>query len=150
MSFYNDDYLRRLLIEQPYIRARLTNPGGSIIMTAVSADTDTVAQDYSSQIGSSFHLDLLEAEMKFRELPEDQQRALLDWAAGVSSKEAASYQNVKGNVIRKRVQRGVEALTDKMNENEQRGTDDTRTDRGLDPEGRRPQATQIDEEDGDD
>ena len=149
MSFYNDDYLRRLLIEQPYIRAKLTNPGGSIIMTSVSADADVVVQDYSSQIGSAFHLDLIEAEMKFRELPEDQQRALLDWAAGVSSKEAAMYQNVKGNVIRKRVQRGVESLTDKMNDGTEGSTDDARTDRGRHSEGRRPQTPQVDEEVGD-
>jgi hypothetical protein len=125
-DFYHDDYLRRLLIESPYIRAKLTNPGGSIIMASVAADTDRVNQDYSSQIGSGFHLDLIEAEVIFRELPEDQQQALLAWAAGVSSKEAAMYSNVKGNVHRKRVERGLTALTDKMNDgtegNEPRGT----------------------------
>lgn len=114
-TFYNSDYLRKLLVERPYIRARLENAGGSVILTGVAADTEALSE-YSSQIGSSFHLDLIEAEMLLRELPQEQQVALAQWAAGLTPKQAAMYTNVKGTVTRKRRQRGIETLTEKMNE----------------------------------
>lgn len=114
-TFYNSDYLRKLLVERPYIRARLENAGGSVILTGVAADTESLSE-YSSQIGSSFHLDLIEAEMLLRELPQEQQVALAQWAAGLTPKQAAMYTNVKGTVTRKRRQRGIETLTEKMNE----------------------------------
>lgn len=114
-EFYTNDYLRKLLLERPYIKARLENPGGSIIMTGVAADTEQ-PQEYSSQIGSGFHLDLVEAEMKFRELPREQQEALLAWANGISPKEASMYFSAKGTVLRKRRERGIDALTEKMND----------------------------------
>lgn len=116
-DFYTSDYLRKLLIESPYIKARLENPGGSVILTGTAADTEQ-PQDYSSQIGSGFHLDLVEAQLKFQELPADQQEALLAWALGVSAKEASMYFSATGAVIRKRRERGVSALTDKMNQDD--------------------------------
>lgn len=114
-EFYTNDYLRKLLLERPYVRARIENPGGSIIMTGVAADTEQ-PQEYSSQIGSSFHLDLVEAEVKFKELPREQQEALYAWSQGVSPKEASMYFSAKGAVLRKRRERGVAALTEKMND----------------------------------
>jgi len=116
MSDYANDYLRRLLIEAPYIRARLENQGGSVILTGVAADTERVNSDYSSQIGSGFHLDLIEAELALRELPVEQQEALVAWASGVSAKEAALYSSVHGTVLRKRRERGIKAITEKMND----------------------------------
>lgn len=124
MSFYNDDYLRKLLIERPKIRAKLENAGGSLILTGTAASTEN-GQDYSSQIGSGPHLDLIEMEMHLQELPEDQRNALIAWAEGVTPQEAAMYFSAKGSVLRKRRQRGVEALTEKMNNGEGRSANDT-------------------------
>jgi hypothetical protein len=125
-DFYTNDYLRRLLIEAPYIKARLLNPGGSVILTGTAADTES-PQEYSSQIGSGFHLDEIEMEVKFRELPQDQQEALVAWALGVTPKEASMYFAAKGTVLRKRRERGVTALTEKMNDGEQSTEDTGRT-----------------------
>lgn len=140
-NFYTSDYLRKLLIESPYIRARLENAGGSVILTGVAADTEALSE-YSSQIGSSFHLDVIEAEMIFRELPEDQQQALIQWAAGLTPKQAALYYNAKGTVQRKRRERGIAAMTEKINEGTQ--SDDNRgTSERPSGEGR-PQPTRFD------
>lgn len=111
---YSNDYLRKLLVEAPRIRARLTNPGGSVILTSTAAMTEQAAE-YSPQIGSSSHLDLIEMELHFRELPKDQQRALLEWALGVTAEQAAYFNDIKGSVFRKRRQRGIENLADSMN-----------------------------------
>lgn len=128
-DFYHSDYLRKLLIESPYIKARLENAGGSVILTGVAADTESLSE-YSSQIGSSFHLDLIEAEMIFKELPQDQQTALIQWAAGLTPKQAALYYNAKGTVQRKRRERGIAAITEKMNEG---STDDDNRGTGQRP-----------------
>lgn len=121
-DLYTSDYMRKLLIESPYIRARLENPGGSVILTGTAADTER-ADEYSPQIGSGFHLDLIEAETLLRELPTDQRDALLVWAAGVTAKQAAMYFSAKGTVLRKRRERGVESLTEKMNDESTRTAD---------------------------
>lgn len=112
---YSNDYLRKLLVERPRIRARLENPGGSVILTSSAAMTEQ-AQEYSPQIGSSAHLDLIEMELHFAELPRDQQEALIAWALGMSAQQAAYYNDIKGSVFRKRRQRGIETLTESMNE----------------------------------
>ncbi len=122
-ELYNNDYIRKLVLEAPYIKARLTNPGGSVILTGVAADTYQ-QQEYSSQIGSGFHLDLIETQIKFAELPTEQKQALVAWAIGVSPKEAALYFSAKGVVLRKRRERGVQSLTVKMNEDEPSRTED--------------------------
>ena len=116
-EFYSNDYVRKLFLESPYIRARLENPGGCVILRGIAADTEA-PQEYSSQIGSGFHLDLLEAEIKFSELPPEQQAALAAWRDGVSAKEASMYFAAKGAVIRKRRERGVDNMTKKLNEDE--------------------------------
>ena len=140
-EIYRNDYMRRLLIEAPYIRAKLENPGGSVIQTGVTADTEAL-NEYSSQIGSSFHLDLIETELHLSDLPTDQQEALLAWAAGVSAKQAALYFSAKGTVLRKRRERGVDALTQKMND----GT--THNGRGSRPDTQtvRQETRRVDEE----
>ncbi len=115
-EMYSNDYLRKLLVERPRIRAKLENPGGSIIMTGVSAMTEQ-ASEYSPQIGSSAHLDLIEMELHFDALPRDQQDALLQWALGMTAQQAAYYNDVKGSVFRKRRQRGIEKMVESMNDN---------------------------------
>lgn len=122
-EMYTNDYVRKLFLESPYIRARLTNPGGSVILRGTAADTEA-PQEYSVQIGSGFHLDLLEMELKFDELPEDQQQALIVWRNGVSPKEASMYFAAKGSVIRKRRERAVDSVAKKLNEHEQGTNDD--------------------------
>jgi DNA-directed RNA polymerase specialized sigma24 family protein len=129
MSFYNSDYLRKLLIERPKIRAKLLNPGGSVILTGTAASTEQTTE-YSSQIGSGPHLDLVEMEMQLAELPEEQRNALIAWAEGVTPREAAMYFSAKGAVLRKRRERGVKALADKMNDE---GSERNDTGRGSRP-----------------
>lgn len=143
-EIYHNDYMRRLLVEAPYIRAKLENPGGSIIQTGVTADTEAL-NEYSSQIGSSFHLDLIETELHLSDLPTDQQQALLAWAAGVSAKQAALYYSAKGTVLRKRRERGVDALTQKMND----GTTHNGRNSGRDSAEGRPVEGHLDAQDGD-
>jgi hypothetical protein len=116
-NIYQSDYMRKLLIERPYIRAKLENPGGSVILTGVAADTER-QDEYSTQIGSGFHLDLIETEIHLQELPADQLGALIVWANGLSAKQAAMYFAAKGTVLRKRRERGVEELTKRMNDGE--------------------------------
>lgn len=122
MSFYTNDYLRKLLIERPRIRAKLENPGGSVILAGAAASTEQ-STEYSSQIGSGPHLDLIEMEQELASLPEEQRVALIAWATGVTPREAAMYFSAKGAVLRKRRERGVRALADKMND--ERRSDDT-------------------------
>lgn len=114
-NFYNSDYMRKLLVERAYIRAKLENPGGSVILTGTAADTER-ADDYSGQIGNGFHLDLIEAETHLFALPADQRDALLMWANGVTAKQAAMFFSAKGTVFRKRRERGVKELTERMND----------------------------------
>jgi DNA-directed RNA polymerase specialized sigma24 family protein len=128
MSFYTSDYLRKLLIERPKIRAKLLNPGGSVILTGTAASTEQTA-DYSSQIGSGPHLDLIEMEIQLAELPEEQRNALIAWAEGVTPREAALYFSAKGEAIRKRRERGVDTLVDKMNDEGSGRNDSGRTSR---------------------
>jgi DNA-directed RNA polymerase specialized sigma24 family protein len=116
-QMYSNDYLRKLLVERPRIRAKLENPGGSIIMTGVSAMTEQ-SNEYSPQIGSSAHLDLIEMELHFDALPRDQQDALLQWALGMTAQQAAYYNDVKGSVFRKRRQRGIDKMVESMNGSE--------------------------------
>ncbi len=112
---YSNDYLRKLLVERPRIRAKLENPGGSVILTSTAAMTEQ-SSEYSPQIGSGSHLDLIEMEIHFNELPKDQQHALLSWALGVSAQQAAYFNDIKGSVFRKRRQRGIESLAGSMND----------------------------------
>lgn len=140
-TLYNNDYMRRLLIERPYIRAKLENPGGSVIQTGVTADTEALTE-YSSQIGSSFHLDLIETEMQLSDLPTEEQQVLLAWAEGMSAKQAALYFSAKGTAVRKRRERTISGLTQKMNDgsrtNDIGGTSGRDSEQGRSPQGEVP------------
>lgn len=126
---WTTDYLKKLLIERHNIRAAIENPGGSIIAGGVAqaADADQLPS-YSSEMGNAAHLDLLEAEIEVRKLHVQDRIELLAWCDGLTPKEAAGYANITGgkirsinpNAARKRLQRSVQAVTMKANENEDR------------------------------
>lgn len=91
-------YMRRLIADRDHIRSAILNPGGSVILTGVTRYLEGT-DEYSSQLGNDYHLDLLQAEIEItnncphkehQEQPfTDKQRAVLfDWAANVSEQEA--------------------------------------------------------------
>lgn len=98
-------YLKRLLIERSAIRARLENPGGSIILM----DTEQLEQNPFSQfMGNDFHLDLLEAEEVINELPLGDRLAILDWVHSLTPAMVEEYLDVRGPVKRRSIQRQAE------------------------------------------
>ena len=117
---YTSEYVRRLLLERHYIRAKLENPGGSVILTqSALPDFDRGGVEYSSEIGNSFHLDLIEIEDQLSDLPKGQVDALLKYLDGYSSDEAAYYLGVKGGItIRLRWLRAVDRLMGMLNGNQ--------------------------------
>lgn len=110
---YTPDYVRRLLIERHHILAALINTGGSIILRGTAATTEQV-MTYSSVVDNDFHLDLIEAMDFVRSLPADQRVALLAWADGLSSQQAADWFHVKPSALRMRRKRGVERVAEEM------------------------------------
>lgn len=98
-------YLKRLLIERSAIRARLENPGGSIILMA----TEQLDQSpFSPVVGNDFHLDLIEAEGVINELPLGDRIALLDWVHSLTPAQMEEYLDQRGPVKRRSVQRRAE------------------------------------------
>lgn len=98
-------YLKRLLIERSAIRARLENPGGSIILMA-SEQLDN--SPFSPVVGNDFHLDLIEAEEVINELPVGDRIALLDWVHSLTPAMVEEYLEVRGPVKRRSLQRQAE------------------------------------------
>lgn len=90
-------YMRRLFADRDYIRAAIMNPGGSVILTGVSRDLEG-ADEYSSQLGNDYHLDLIQAELEItnncphhQDAPKftaKQIAVILNWAGGLSQEEA--------------------------------------------------------------
>lgn len=125
--FWTSDYLKTLLIERHNIRAAIENPGGSIITGGVAqaADADQLPS-YSSELGNTSHLDLLEAEMEVRTLEARDRIELLAWCDGMSAKQAAEFANIKGGRIRSkhpkaaiaRIERNIVRVADKAQSNE--------------------------------
>jgi hypothetical protein len=129
LSEYTTDYVRRLLVERRYIYARLTNQGGSIILR----DSDVVDHDrptgYSTEIGNSFHLDLIQLEMELQgmvdrgEYSKKEIDALITWADGMSAQEAAYYLHARGAVsVRKMRSRAAKKLQRQMDGQAESGT----------------------------
>lgn len=98
-------YLKRLLIERSAIRARLENPGGSIILMA-SEQLDQ--SPFTPVMGNDFHLDLIEAEEVINELPLADRIAILDWVHSLTPAQAEEYLAVRGPVKRRSIQRQAE------------------------------------------
>lgn len=115
---YTTAYLRRLIAERSYIRAALYNHGGSIITRGVSLDLEGQDQ-YTSQIGNDYHLDLVTAEdIIGTDMPKEQRDTLLQWAEGVDEKTAnelaRSTAQPKSRVVHMRRKRAIERLTERM------------------------------------
>lgn len=119
---YTTDYVKRLLIERRYIYAKLYNPGGSVILRA----SDIVDHDrpvgYSTEIGNTFHLDLIDLETELQKLVDEKHcskkeiQALLTWADGFTAQQAADYMHATGAVnVRKLRSRGMRKLQEQIN-----------------------------------
>lgn len=113
-------YLKRLLIERHAIRARLENPGGSIILiTAEQLDQSP----YASVMGNDFHLDLIEAEEAVRELPVGDRIALLDWTHSLTPAQIEDYLDARGPVKRRsmhrQAERKAEAIVETLSDREE-------------------------------
>lgn len=129
-------YLRRLIIESPYIRARLHNPGGSILLMPTS---DPGQVQYSGAIGNDAHLDLIEAEQVLGEdFSRGEQDTIMQWALGFTSAQAAEYSTVKPSAIRKRRERAIEKLETRLN-GRIGGTGDGDTEAGGEGRSEQPQ-----------
>lgn len=115
---FTNDYVRRLLLERHHIRAAVENSGGSIILTAAGIiDSERRDVGYSSQIGNSFHLDLIEVEEQLSELPKGVQNTILSYIDGYNDQQAAYYLGVKGGVaIRQRRLQAINRLVGRLNE----------------------------------
>ena len=125
-------YVRRLLTERSYIYAKLYNPGGSVILRNHALVDHERPLGYSTEIGNSFHLDLIDLEMEFKSLVREgvmsqkEINAMLTWAEGLTSQQAADYLHAKGPVsVQKLRERGVRKLQDRMIDG-QGGTEATR------------------------
>lgn len=107
---FTSKYIRRLIVEAPYIYERLYNPSGSIILQQHAA-SPSYMNSYSSSIGNAFHNDVIDVFVLLNErFSNEERRVIYDWAMGLNSYQAAEYYGVKGDVIRKRRQRVVDKL----------------------------------------
>ena len=97
--FWTTRYLKRLLIERHAIRARLENPGGSIILMG----SEKVERDpqYSPVVGNDFHLDLIEAEQEVNQLPDGDRLALMKWLNELPPAQVEDYRQARGRVKKK-------------------------------------------------
>jgi hypothetical protein len=136
---YTSDYVRRLLLDRHYVYARLLNPGSSIILSSKAAELERGLEDeYSSVIGSTWHLDMIDLAQQLAELPKGDVDALLSYIDDMSSNEASRYFNARGSVsIRKKRQRAIERLREKLNRNidgdESKESESTGTDGDRNP-----------------
>ena len=112
-------YLKRLLIERSSIRARLENPGGSIILMAIE---QLDASPYAPTIGNDFHLDLIEAECEVNKLPLGDRMALLKWVHDLTPAQMQDYLQSRGRVSRRtderKAQRKADAMVETLNARE--------------------------------
>ena len=94
--------------------------------------------EYSSEIGNSFHLDLMEIEEQLAELPKGMVDTLLTYMDGMNSRQAAYYLNARGGVsIRKRRESAMKRLMGNLNGDRPDGSEDAgRPSDGVTPSGR--------------
>lgn len=85
-------------MERSAIRARLENPGGSIILMAAEQLNHS---PFSPVVGNDFHLDLIEAEAEVNNLPVADRVALLNWVQSLTPAQMEEYIEVRGPVARK-------------------------------------------------
>lgn len=109
-------YLKRLLIERHGIRAKIENPGGSVIASSARKVELEQTTDYSTVIGNDYHLDLLDAEKVVNELPVQERVALLLWCDGLPAQTAAEFASVEPSALRKRRERTTRKIVEKIND----------------------------------
>lgn len=118
---FTTDYVRKLIVERHHIRAALTNPGGSVILTASALVDADRSEAYTSSIGSVFHHDLIETEAMLKELVEsktiskDELAALMMWFDSLDSLQASQFLSAKPATVRKRQSRGLGKLVKALN-----------------------------------
>lgn len=116
---FTSKYIRKLIIESPYIYEKLYNPSGSIILQQY-ASNNANQTNYSTSIGNVFHNDLIDVSIILKEkFSKDEIRLIYDWALGLNSKQASFYYGVTGNVVRKRRQRVIQKLKKEIDGQEQ-------------------------------
>ena len=119
---YTNKYVRRLLMERHNIRARLENPGGSVVLTASALVDAERGEEYSCSIGSAFHLDLIEAETQINDLigsrtiTKRQAAALLSWFDGLDTLQASKFLQIEPSTIRNTRSQALNKVTKGMNE----------------------------------
>lgn len=118
-------YLKRVLIERHAIRAKLENPGGSVIVSSTRKVETEAVTDYSAVIGNDYHLDLIDAEQVVNELPVRERLRLLLWCDGLTPQEAAQFASVRPAALRKSRERTTKKMVEKLNE-EDGGHEDPR------------------------
>lgn len=115
-AYYTTEYVKRLFAEWQYIYAKLINQGGSVVLTASALVDHDRGVEYSTEIGNSFHCDLIDLAEKLKKLSKAEVQALFAYAEGMSSDQVAPLLGAKGGVtIRKRQSRAVHKATDLMN-----------------------------------
>jgi hypothetical protein len=136
--------VKRLLIERRYIYAKLENPGGSVILRASDIVDHDRPTGYSTEIGNTFHLDLIDLEIELQRLVDEKHcskkeiHAMLTWADGFTAQQAADYMHARGAVsVRKLRSRGLRKLQEQINHGSQvesGGTGDRDTRKGRQTE----------------
>jgi hypothetical protein len=131
---YTTEYVRRLILERAFIYAKLYNPGGSVILRTSDIVDHDRALGYSTEIGNTFHLDLIELEMALQELVDNKLytkkeiESLLTWFDGMSARDAADYMHTRGAVnVRAMRKRALRKLHRKLEGGDIRGTGDSDT-----------------------
>ncbi len=114
-TVWTSRYLKRLLLERPKIRAKLENPGGSIILGATTAAHTMHGPQYSSSVGNDFHLDLIEAEVEYAGLQKGDQLALARWVDSLPERLEDEFRDTKPGQIKAR-QRAAQRLVTKLND----------------------------------
>lgn len=117
--------MRRLMADREHIRSAILNPGGSVVLTGVSRDLEGT-DEYSSQLGNDYHLDLIQAELELTNncaRCADEQRftakqiaVLLDWANSLDPQEAekSGLLTQKPGALRRYRHYSIDKLTKRM------------------------------------
>jgi hypothetical protein len=111
------DNVLRLLVERHHIRAKVENPGGSVIMTATDRVDHERPTGYSTEMGNPDHLDLLDLDVSIREairaggLTKMEVHNMLRWVDSMTDDQAAHFMHSRGSSrirYRRRVDRSTE------------------------------------------
>ncbi len=120
-------YLRRLFADREHIRAAIISPGGSVILTGLTRYLEGT-DEYSSQIGNDYHLDLIQAEIEVTNncpLHADEPKftakqiaVLRDWANNLSQDEAemSGLTTQSPGTLRRHKNRSIDKVAKRMSD----------------------------------